>query len=114
MATQTTTVLIDDIDGSTDDVATCAFGLGDSHFEIDLNAANRDELEQVLEKFIAAARPVNLLPRAGRAGQRKSKQPRDSDYDPAAVREWARKNGHTVSDRGRVSREIVAAYRAAQ
>lgn len=32
------------------------------------------------------------------------------DYDPAAVREWAKKNGHDVSERGRVSHELVALY----
>jgi hypothetical protein len=26
------------------------------------------------------------------------------------VREWARKNGHKVSDRGRISAEVQAAY----
>ncbi len=33
--------------------------------------------------------------------------------DPAAIRSWARENGHTVSDRGRLSAVVVAAYRAA-
>ncbi|HEV7195154.1 MAG TPA: histone-like nucleoid-structuring protein Lsr2, partial [Pedococcus sp.] len=30
--------------------------------------------------------------------------------DLADVRDWARKHGHTVSDRGRISAEIQAAY----
>ena len=30
----------------------------------------------------------------------------------AAIREWARKNGHNVSSRGRISAEIVEAYHA--
>ena len=30
--------------------------------------------------------------------------------DLSAVREWARKNGHKVSDRGRISAEVQAAY----
>ncbi|MSW71652.1 MAG: Lsr2 family protein, partial [Actinobacteria bacterium] len=29
------------------------------------------------------------------------------------IREWARKNGHTVSDRGRLSGRVVEAYEAA-
>jgi hypothetical protein len=45
-------------------------------------------------------------PRAGRtAGDR---------VDNAAIRAWARENGYTVSDRGRVPAIIVAAYREAQ
>lgn len=31
----------------------------------------------------------------------------------AQVRSWARENGHTVSDRGRLPADVVAAYRAA-
>ena len=30
--------------------------------------------------------------------------------DLGAVREWARANGHTVSDRGRISADVQAAY----
>ena len=32
---------------------------------------------------------------------------------PGAVREWARANGHQVSSRGRISAELLDAYRAA-
>ncbi|WP_252917807.1 Lsr2 family DNA-binding protein, partial [Mycolicibacterium smegmatis] len=30
-----------------------------------------------------------------------------------AIREWARANGHSVSERGRLSTEIITAYEAA-
>ena len=40
---------------------------------------------------------------AGAAGQDRSR----------AIREWARANGHSVSERGRLSTEIIAAYEAA-
>jgi histone H3/H4 len=36
-----------------------------------------------------------------------------STADPAAVREWAKKNGVTVSDRGRVSEDIKMQYEKA-
>lgn len=32
----------------------------------------------------------------------------------AQLREWARENGHTVSDRGRIPAVVVSAYREAQ
>lgn len=112
MATQTTTALVDDIDGSTDDVLTCAFGLGDSHFEIDLGAAHRSELEDVLAKFVEAARPVKV-PREQVAGRTGKPQRKVSSYDASAVREWARSNGFTVSGRGRVPQSVVDAYQAA-
>lgn len=103
--------MVDDIDGSTDDVVTCAFGLGDSHFEIDLNTAHREELERVLDRFVAAARPVR---------EAKPARPRRPVATPGAdrelthaIRQWAKDNGHEVSERGRISKTIVDAYAAA-
>ncbi len=111
VATKTVTTLVDDIDGSTDDVLTCAFGLGDASFEIDLNAAHREELESVLGKFVAAARPVG----GGRAARpRRSDSAGRADRDHShAVRVWAKENGFEVSERGRISKTIVEAYEAA-
>jgi hypothetical protein len=31
----------------------------------------------------------------------------------AAIRSWARRNGHQVSDRGRISQSVVDAFQAA-
>jgi hypothetical protein len=33
--------------------------------------------------------------------------------EAAAIRAWARENGHEVSDRGRIPKTVVEAYRAA-
>lgn len=111
MATKTVTTLIDDIDGSTDDVLTCAFGLGDASFEIDLNAAHREELESVLAKFVAVARPVSG-PRSARSRKPEPGGRADRDHSHA-VRVWAKENGYEVSERGRISKSIVEAYEAA-
>mgnify|MGYP000983694313 FL=1 len=111
MATQTVTTLVDDIDGTTEDVVTCAFGLGDSHFEIDLNAAHREELESVLAKFVAAARQVR--------GEKSVRQPRQAKTERTdreqthAIRQWARENGFEVSERGRISKTLIEAFEAA-
>lgn len=111
MATQTLTTMVDDIDGSTDDVVTCAFGLGDSHFEIDLNAAHREELESVLERFIAAARPVRTAkPSRQRRPAETSRTDRDLTHK---IRQWAKENGHEVSERGRLPKTLIEAYEAA-
>jgi hypothetical protein len=111
VATKTVTTLVDDIDGSTDDVLTCAFGLGDASFEIDLNAAHREELESVLAKFVAVARPVGT----GRPARTRRAEPAgrvDRDHSHA-IRLWAKDNGFEVSERGRISKTIVEAYEAA-
>ena len=49
-------ILVDDLDGSTGDVATHRFGLGNLRYEIDLSPANRDRLRAALAPFIAAGR----------------------------------------------------------
>lgn len=112
MAKHTVTTTVDDIDGSTDDVVSCAFGLGDSHFEIDLNGAHREELEAALAKFVEAARPVNPGKVSRPAKQVKPVVGVDRDHTHK-VREWARTNGFEVSERGRIAKTIAEAYEAA-
>jgi len=111
MATQTVTTLVDDIDGSTDGVVTCAFGLGDSHFEIDLNAAHREELENVLDKFITVSRHVRGTQRSGQ--RRPGRVTRTDREQTRVIRQWAKDNGHEVSERGRIPKKIIEAFEAA-
>ena len=112
MATQTVTSLVDDIDGSTEGVVTCAFGLGDSQFEIDLNASHREELEAVLAKFLEAARPAEGTP--ARRSRQKTKRVERSDREHTQViRQWAKDNGYEVSERGRIAKSVVEAFEAA-
>ena len=46
-----------------------------------------------------------------RAGRTSAAAPKGTSN--ARIREWARSNGYKVSDRGRISAEVVAAYEAA-
>ncbi|WP_340289792.1 Lsr2 family DNA-binding protein [Aquipuribacter hungaricus] len=49
-----------------------------------------------------------------RATSKSSTSTKSADgTDNGAVREWARANGHTVSERGRIKADVVQAYRAA-
>ncbi|WP_345134066.1 Lsr2 family DNA-binding protein [Microbacterium laevaniformans] len=58
--------------------------------------------------------PFLSAPAAGaRRGTSRSAR-KASGVDLAAVREWARANGHTVSERGRVPAAVLEAYAAAQ
>src|SRR6478752_6611963 len=95
-------VMTDDIDGSTDDVITCAFGLGDSQFEIDLKVAHREELESALAKFVDAARPVHTG-RTVRPAKQARRAPVVDRGRTQQIREWARANGYEVSERGRIA-----------
>ena len=110
MATITSTTLVDDIDGSTDDVVTCAFGLGDAQFEIDLSREHREELENALNKFVESAREVGA---AKPARRRRTARPATDRDQTQAIRQWAKDNGLDVSERGRISRAVLDAYQAA-
>ena len=62
-----------------------------------------------------AARPAPRRSRSTKPGTRATAGRRNkrSVVTPGAVREWARSNGHEVSSRGRISAELLEAYRAA-
>ena len=57
MATVTRTYLVDDLDGSEDDVENVLLALDGTNYEIDLSAANARRLREKLERFVAAASP---------------------------------------------------------
>lgn len=108
MAQKIETLFIDDIDGGTAE-GTVRFALDGTDFEIDLSAANSDELRKTLAAYIAHARKTGgqnrRSPRGRRAGT--------DVVNTAKVREWAKENGFDIKDRGRVPAEIVAKYQAA-
>lgn len=99
MASKTIVVLTDDIDGGEAD-KTVTFSLDGNHYEIELNNANIGRLSDALEPFISAARKSSNAPRQSAAPA----------SNLAEVRAWARTQGFQVSDRGRVSAEIMEAY----
>jgi nucleoid-associated protein Lsr2 len=95
-------VLEDDIDGG-DATETVLFGVDGVNYEIDLSDKNAAKLRDSLAKYVAAARRAS--PRARRGARRGTAGP-----STAQIRDWARSNGYEVSDRGRISAEIRAAY----
>ena len=111
MAKQTTVTITDDLDGSAN-AKEVSFSLNGRSWVIDLSAKNRAALEKALKPYIAKATEQGQRPRRGKA-TRSSSRPK-SRSDLAAIRKWAKDNGHPVSDRGRISAEIQKAYDAAQ
>lgn len=89
---------------------TMSFSLDGTAYEIDLTAANADELRRVLQPFIAAARRV---PRSATAPQSKASQAASSQ-EAKAIREWAAVQGLAVPSRGRLPASLHEAYRAAK
>lgn len=106
--------LVDDLDGTVLDVGegeTVLFSLDGIAYEIDLTDANAAALRGALEPFVSAGRSVSSPARSGGAAARKRRRTGQQDF--GAVREWAKKNGYSVSDRGRVPASVMEAYEAA-
>ncbi|WP_183098050.1 histone-like nucleoid-structuring protein Lsr2 [Nocardioides pelophilus] len=106
MAQRVNIVLVDDIDG-TDASETVAFGLDGTSYEIDLNEKNAAQLRDALASYVGHARKVG-----GRRTRAKS-APAAGGASAKEIRDWARSNGHTVPDRGRIPADVRAAFEAA-
>jgi hypothetical protein len=111
MAQQTTVRFIDDLDGS-DASGTFDFSLEGRQYQIDLSDENAAKLRDVLEPYIGAARKAGRG-RTARQTVVAEKPARSNRDQTAAIREWARENGHQVSDRGRIPKSVIEAYQAA-
>ena len=108
MAQRTIVSLVDDIDGGPAD-ETVMFSLQGRHYEIDLSKSNTQALLRAMEPYTTHARKAG----GRRSGEGQSTAAGAGREQLAAMRAWARDNGYSVSDRGRVSSEIQSAYHAA-
>ncbi|NGO80722.1 Lsr2 family protein [Streptomyces sp. YC504] len=109
MAQKVQVLLVDDLDGGEAD-ETVTFALDGKTYEIDLTTANADKLRDALAPFVQGGRRTG-----GRAsGARgKARTATGGGEDTAAIRAWAKENGHDVKPRGRVPQEIREAYQKA-
>src|SRR5262245_44055858 len=114
MAQKVVVSLVDDLDGtSSDDISTVNFGLDGANYEIDLNDRNAERLRSTLERFIVAARRTGGRVKRSVARTGPATRPPASREQTKAVREWAKRAGHPVSDRGRIPADVVAAFEEA-
>jgi hypothetical protein len=111
MATVTRTFLVDDLDGSTEDVENVLISLDGANFEIDLSTANATRLREKLAKYVDNG--TRVTPQKTRPARRVAKPAVSGRDQVQAVRDWARQNGYTVSARGRISKSIQDAFNAA-
>lgn len=110
MATQTTVTLVDDLDG--DQAAeTVTFGVDGRVFEIDLSAANAERLREVFGPLVQAGRRRGKAAATQAAPKQRATAAVDREQ-AQAVRDWARSQGMPVADKGRISREVLAAFNA--
>ncbi|MET8149377.1 Lsr2 family protein [Actinoplanes sp. NPDC049668] len=112
------TRIVDDLDGTElkdgDGGGTVTFSIRGQYYEIDLSKKNQDALDKALEKYTNKATKVAAPVRGGGVAKKVTKVSPAGDKDQRlAIREWANANGHKVSDRGRISQDILDAYEAA-
>lgn len=106
MAKTMSIVITDDLDGSPD-AETVAFSFDGQSYEIDLGKKNLAGLQKSLQPFMDAGR------RTAQRRTAKTSRSTGSRTDRAAVREWAAGQGMKVSERGRISAEVMSKYDAA-
>lgn len=110
MARQVITTLIDDLDGKKAD-RTVEFSLDGTAYTIDLSDANAGKLRKALDPFITAGTRVGRG--SGRRPAAAPSRTAGSRDENKAIREWAARNGHQISERGRIPQSVSDAYRAA-
>ncbi|MDT7745384.1 MAG: hypothetical protein QOE59_4462 [Actinomycetota bacterium] len=128
MAQKTVVSFIDDLDGESEAEGTVPFSLDGVDYEIDLTEENAEDLREIFAPYIAAARRTGGRRASGggrsRSGSSSSSASSSSRSGSGSgsgiaarsrqalkeIRAWAKENGWTVSDRGRLPNNIVQAY----
>lgn len=111
MARKVQVLLTDDLDGGDAD-ETVTFALDGTSYEIDLSAKNSKALRDAFSVYVGHSRRVAKGRRSGVTSG--SRSPATTDRaQTQAIREWGRRHGHQVSDRGRVPTAVVEAFNAA-
>ena len=126
MAKHTTVVTTCDLHEDDDpdeqgEVEEISFALDGTAYAIDLCEEHAHGLRDALALYVANADKPGRRSgsgsgqrRAARSSSRASSSRGSADRDRVqAVRQWARENGHQVSDRGRLPAGVVEAYEAA-
>ncbi len=107
MAQKVTVSLQDDLDGGPA-AETLRFALAGSEFEIDLSAQNASKFRQQMNPFVEHARRAGRTAKVRSAARGAVGRGRSSD-----IRAWAREQGMTISERGRLPSSLIERYEAA-
>ena len=109
MAKTVTVNLVDDIDGTCAD-ETVTFGFDGLDFQIDLGCDNAARLRSIFTAWAQAGRPA---PEATDHRPAEGQRPYLDRVQGTAVRDWARRNGYQVAERGRLPLHLVDAFESA-
>lgn len=117
MAQQVIVQLVDDFDGSEAE-ETISFALDGVSYEIDLASKNAQALRKAVAPYAEKGRRVGRKPTSRPRTQHRhtppaatpAAAPAGGPVDRETVRTWAKANGYNVAARGRISREVLAAF----
>jgi len=109
MAQKVIREFIDDIDGSEAE-RTFTFAVDGTNYEIDLSAQNIKEFNEAIAGFVESARKVKADGHGARARKTSTSDSGRSRKQTQAVRAWARQQGHSINDRGRIPASIQQAF----
>lgn len=106
----------DDLDGKPIDPGfehRVTFSYQGADYQIDLRPKNADKLEAAFAPFIQSAQKLGNAKKSGATQTRtQTGVASRSPEQLQAIRDWANSNGHEVSSRGRIKKEIVEAFDA--
>ncbi|MEU6261880.1 histone-like nucleoid-structuring protein Lsr2 [Saccharopolyspora shandongensis] len=86
------------------DAATVTFGLAGTWYEIDLTDEEKKKLEQVLKTYLTKGR------QASEKHEKKRVVPETTPEEREEIRAWARQKGYEFAERGRIPKNVLAAY----
>ncbi|MGH3798434.1 MAG: histone-like nucleoid-structuring protein Lsr2 [Pseudonocardiaceae bacterium] len=116
MAQKTVVTMIDDLTGEeAEHISAVEFALDGVTYELDLSDENAAKLRDTLAHYTGAGRRIGGRRRAGRSASA-AKTGGTAGYNREtlkSIRVWAKQNGHSVSDRGRLSAEVLQAWESA-
>jgi hypothetical protein len=105
--------MLDDLDG-TEATQTVPFSLDGILYEIDLSDDNAAHLRDELAKYVAAGQRTGGRKLRLATGQSAAAPVAATREKNQQIRGWAQENGYEISERGRISADVVQAYEAAQ
>lgn len=87
-------------------IETIRYSWGGRKYEIDLTPENAKEFRDMMSKYVSVSRRSD--------NQSFRNQPRQRRDQMMTIRQWARENGHVVSESGKLPDRIIRAYEEAQ
>ncbi|NEA24570.1 histone-like nucleoid-structuring protein Lsr2 [Actinomadura bangladeshensis] len=106
MAQKVQIIMTDDLDGGAA-TETVSFAIDGKAYEIDLSEKNADKLRTTLHSYMESGRRLKAT--RGKAQARSGSNRERS----AEIREWAKKKGIAVNERGRIPGNVIEQYEAA-